>query len=273
LSRPAGRSSNWQALRVEVASERLGGEPARRARSVAAAWPAQDPNDVAWIRTPSPADEASALRRTVPSRHALEVAAKRAIDLVISVVGLLLLLPLLLVIAIVVRLDSRGPVFFVQPRMGLDGEDFQIVKFRTMHLDGDERLELLLACSPEARTEFDTFRKLADDPRLTRVGRLLRRYSLDELPQLFSVMTGDMSIVGPRPYLREETAGMDGREAVILAMRPGLTGLWQISGRNQLTFAQRVAMDVAYVSDWRLSADIRILFRTPWIVLTGLGHR
>lgn len=206
-------------------------------------------------------------------RRRIEAGIKRAIDVVLAAAAGLFLLPVLLAIAAIVRLDSRGPVLFVQPRMGRGGRDFSMVKFRTMHVDGEERLERLLAVSPEAREEFETFRKLADDPRLTRSGRFLRRYSLDELPQFLSVLAGDMSIVGPRPYLREETVGMDGREDLILSMRPGLTGLWQISGRNKLTFAQRVAMDVAYVRDWRLAEDLRILLRTPWIVLTGWGHR
>ncbi|MBM3524468.1 MAG: undecaprenyl-phosphate galactose phosphotransferase WbaP, partial [Alphaproteobacteria bacterium] len=198
---------------------------------------------------------------------------KRGLDILVAALGLLFFLPVFAAIAIIVRLDSRGPAMFAQPRMGRDGRDFPIIKFRTMHVDGEARLERLLESSPAAREEFETYRKLTDDPRLTRAGRLLRRYSLDELPQLFSVLMGHMSIVGPRPYLREETSGMHGKEDVILSMRPGLTGLWQISGRNQLTFAERVALDVTYVRDWRLHGDLAILLRTPWIVLTGWGHR
>lgn len=203
--------------------------------------------------------------------HAIRSTIKRVIDLVLASALLLVGLPFFIAIAAAIRLDSAGPAFFRQPRLGRGGAEFVLFKFRTMHVDGDERLTALMARSADARHEFDTYRKLAADPRLTRFGWWLRRFSLDELPQLIAVLRGDMSLVGPRPYLRTELP--PALRTPILQVRPGLTGSWQTNGRNQLSFDARIAMDQVYARHWTLLSDLKIIALTPWVILTGRGFR
>lgn len=197
---------------------------------------------------------------------------KRAFDIVFATLGLLGSGILFLVVAVVLRLTSRGPVFFRHERVGLNGETFMCLKFRTMHCNADEILAKTLATSPEAREEWREYRKLKNDPRIIPVvGNFLRKTSLDELPQLINVLRGDMSIVGPRPVTPEEI-GLYGEYArEVLTVRPGVTGLWQVSGRNWLTFDQRVALDTSYVRSWSMFADGRIIVRTVAVLLTGQG--
>src|SRR6201999_2640497 len=152
-------------------------------------------------------------------------------DLVLTSIGGLLILPFVLVMAILIKFDSSGPVFYRQKRLGQDGVRFVAFKFRTMYGDGEKRLQEVLARDPLLRAEYEEFHKLTVDPRVTRVGRFLRKYSLDELPQIWSVFVGDMSLVGPRPYLEREIPDMNGQEAIILRVRPGLTGIWQVTDR------------------------------------------
>jgi exopolysaccharide biosynthesis polyprenyl glycosylphosphotransferase len=197
--------------------------------------------------------------------------AKRAMDIALTVVGGILLLPLLVLIAILIKLDSKGSPFYTQRRLGQDGVRFRALKFRTMHQDADRRLTELLDSSSELRAEFDQFHKLSRDPRITRVGRFLRKYSLDELPQLWNVITGDMSLVGPRPYLEKEIPEMAQKEAIVLRVRPGLTGIWQVTTRNESTFEERVDMDVEYVRNWSPWLDLYILARTVTVVVAGTG--
>jgi lipopolysaccharide/colanic/teichoic acid biosynthesis glycosyltransferase len=203
---------------------------------------------------------------------AVRSTAKRAIDLVGAVLGLLMLAPLLALIALLIRLDSPGPVLFRQRRQGLDGRIFCLLKFRTMHQDAEVRLKELEAHNEAA---CGVLFKMRQDPRVTRLGRFLRRTSLDELPQLWNVLRGEMSLVGPRPLqLRDsallgemDPAGYWGRMSVL----PGLTGLWQVGGRSDLDSAGMVQLDLDYIVNWSLSLDLRILCRTVVVVLTGRG--
>ena len=199
------------------------------------------------------------------------LASKRALDLAVAVLILLAFAPLFLVLWSTVRLTSPGPALFKQARVGRNGTVFTAYKFRTMVLDAEQRLAEHLERDPAARAEYTTFRKLRRDPRVTPIGGFLRRYSLDELPQLLNVIKGDMSLVGPRCYLPEELPAMGADRAVILSVMPGLTGLWQVSGRNRTTFAQRIAFDVQYVRDCSLRTDLAILLRTVWVVLVADG--
>jgi lipopolysaccharide/colanic/teichoic acid biosynthesis glycosyltransferase len=198
--------------------------------------------------------------------------AKRLMDVVITTMGGLLVLPLVIVLAILVKLDSKGPVLHRQRRLGQDGVRFSALKFRTMFLNADQLLEELLQKNPALRIEWDTFHKLPDHPGVTRVGKLLRKYSLDELPQLWNVLRGDMSLVGPRPYMEREIPDMDQKESIILRVRPGLTGIWQVTWRNESTFEQRLQLDVEYVRNWSPWLDLYVLARTVPVVLGGTGQ-
>jgi lipopolysaccharide/colanic/teichoic acid biosynthesis glycosyltransferase len=198
-------------------------------------------------------------------------AVKRIIDLAGAAVALAICAPLFLAIALLIELESPGQVLFRQARIGADGRRFTLLKFRTMHACAGERLQEALERSPALRMEFSERQKLVDDPRITRVGRLLRRCSLDELPQLWNVMVGDMSLVGPRPFLPEQSGLYGPAIHFYRQVRPGLTGLWQVSGRNELSFRERVELDVAYVVRWSPWLDLAILLRTPWVVLTQRG--
>jgi Undecaprenyl-phosphate galactose phosphotransferase WbaP len=192
-------------------------------------------------------------------------------DIALTLVGGILILPLLVFIAVLIKADSKGSPFYTQRRLGQDGVRFRALKFRTMHRDADRRLTELLDSSSELRAEFDQFHKLSRDPRITRVGRFLRKYSLDELPQLWNVISGDMSLVGPRPYLEKEIPEMAQKEAIVLRVRPGLTGIWQVTTRNESTFEERVDMDVEYVRNWSPWLDLYILARTVTVVVAGTG--
>lgn len=196
---------------------------------------------------------------------------KRALDLFGVVVGGLLISPILLVITILIKLDSSGPALFVQKRPGRNGEMFRIFKFRTMYTDAEQRFEQLVFENPLLAEEFLRHGKLKDDPRVTRVGKWLRKFSLDELPQLWNVLKGDMSLVGPRPYLIDQTGQIKGSGKAISQVPPGITGLWQVSGRSEITFEQRVDLDVYYVRNWSTWLDIVLLSRTVRCVLLRRG--
>jgi len=170
-------------------------------------------------------------------------------------------------VAVAVRLDSAGPVLFRQLRVGRYGREFQIYKFRTMHVDAERRLAELRHLNEQDGVLF----KIRDDPRVTRVGRHLRRLSLDELPQLFNVLGGTMSLVGPRPPLQREVAAYPADARRRLAVRPGMTGLWQVSGRSDLPWEEAVRLDLHYVENWSLTLDLVILLRTLTAVWRGAG--
>jgi lipopolysaccharide/colanic/teichoic acid biosynthesis glycosyltransferase len=197
--------------------------------------------------------------------------AKRLMDVVLTTIGSLAILPLLVILAIMIKLDSKGSPFYMQRRLGQDGVRFRALKFRTMHVDADRRLQDLLRDHPELRAEYEQYHKLSQDPRITRIGKKLRKYSLDELPQLWNVLKGEMSLVGPRPYLEKEIPDMRQKEAIVLRVRPGITGIWQVTTRNESTFEERVDLDVEYVRNWSPWLDLYILARTVSVVVEGTG--
>ncbi len=198
--------------------------------------------------------------------------AKRALDLALTVCGGLFVLPFFLVLSGLVWVESRGgPVFYNAPRMGRDGRLFACVKFRTMVPDAEDVLRRMLEEDPEAREEYRKYHKLRDDPRVTNVGRFLRKTSLDELPQLWNVLRGEMSLVGPRPYLPRESAELGMVQGEILRVHPGITGLWQVGGRNGISFEERVRTDAHYVRNWSMWLDLVLLVRTVRCVLGGRG--
>jgi len=196
---------------------------------------------------------------------------KRATDLACGAVLLGLALPLLIMVALALRLESPGPVLFVQRRVGRDGQPFGCIKLRTMHADAERRLLDLLAASPHARAEWTADQKLRDDPRVSRLGRLVRKLSLDELPQLANVLAGQMSLVGPRPIVQAEIPRYGPFFADYCAVKPGLTGLWQVSGRNDVTYGERVQLDRHYARHASLLLDLRIALRTVPAVLRACG--
>ena len=197
---------------------------------------------------------------------------KRVIDIIGSLALLVLFSPLFLVVALMVSLDG-GPVFYRHKRIGRDGKPFGCLKFRTMILGAEACLNEYLSYHPEQRREWEQDQKLAFDPRVTAIGNVLRRLSLDELPQLVNVLVGEMSLVGPRPVTKGELKHYGAAASAYLAVRPGLTGPWQVSGRNDVSYATRVAMDEAYVRNFSLWNDIVILLRTPGVVLSKKGAR
>ena len=196
---------------------------------------------------------------------------KRALDLVATISGGIVILPLLLLLCALVWLESGGPVFYAAKRMGRDGNLFPCVKFRTMLPDAESALQRLLQEDPEAREEYAKYHKLRNDPRVTRVGCFLRKTSLDELPQLWNVLKGEMSLVGPRPYLPRESGDIGVTQSDILRVLPGITGPWQVTGRNHSSFEERVSMDVHYVRNWSVWLDLVLLARTARAVLFDRG--
>jgi Undecaprenyl-phosphate galactose phosphotransferase WbaP len=196
---------------------------------------------------------------------------KRCLDVSVSASLLLLLSPLFVVVAAAIRLNSKGPIFFGHLRYGRDGKAFRALKFRTMVTDADRILETYLQRHPEHMSEWQRDHKLKDDPRITPVGRWLRRYSLDELPQLFNILTGHMSLVGPRPIVKSEITRYANSYDLYTRVSPGLTGLWQVSGRNNTTYRERVAFDEYYIRNWSIWMDMYILARTFQAVLLADG--
>lgn len=181
------------------------------------------------------------------------------------------LLILFILISFLVKISSRGPVIFKQKRVGKNGKLFYIYKFRTMHCDAEKRLKEILKNDPKAKKEWQERRKLKNDPRITRIGRFLRKTSLDELPQFINIIKGDMSIVGPRPYLPTEIKDMEDYTHIILSVSPGITGLWQVNGRSNTTFKERVLLDCQYVNHLSLTLDLKIIFKTIKVVIRGEG--
>lgn len=198
--------------------------------------------------------------------------AKRMFDLLVATLALTSALLLFFLIALLIRLIAGGPVFYKHARIGFRSKRFNCLKFRTMVVDADMRLADWLDASPEARAEFQRDKKLKNDPRIIPViGSFLRKTSLDELPQFINVLRGEMSVVGPRPVTAAEIPDYEDRAAAYLSTRPGITGLWQVSGRNLLTFRQRVEIDLDYVQNWSLQRDIAIIRRTFGVLITGYG--
>ena len=198
-------------------------------------------------------------------------AIKRAVDIVGALTFFVFLGPLYLLVATAVLIGMGGPAHYWQTRLGQGGRPFRCYKFRSMVNGSDEVLERHLKNDAAARIRWQEFQKLDNDPRITRVGRVIRRLSLDELPQFFNVLKGDMSLVGPRPCMVRQRSLYGPDWTYYCHMRPGITGLWQVSGRNRLTYADRVALDARYVTEWSLQLDAKILARTFWVVLSGEG--
>jgi exopolysaccharide biosynthesis polyprenyl glycosylphosphotransferase len=205
---------------------------------------------------------------TVPT-DSLALLVKRVFDLVFSVATLLFLSPLLLVISVAVKLESPGPVLFRQRRVGLNGREFVLLKFRSMRADAEAEQAAL---SHRNEMNGPVF-KLSDDPRVTRVGRILRKASLDELPQFWNVLRGEMSVVGPRPPIPAEVKRYERRERRRLSMKPGITCVWQVSGRNEIDFDRWVQLDLAYIDNWSFWRDMKIVLKTIPAVIWGRGAR
>ncbi len=200
------------------------------------------------------------------------VLVKNVFDKVVTLILIVPFLPILVLIAAAIKRGSEGPVFFGQKRLGKGKKEFLLLKFRSMYVDGDSRLQEYLEGHPTAREEWEKYKKLKSyDPRVTGVGRVIRKYSLDELPQFFNIISGKMSLVGPRPYLSEELAGKESFVNRIAKVRPGITGLWQVSGRSELFFEERIALDDYYVRNWTLWLDLVILFRSIKVLFSGKG--
>lgn len=197
---------------------------------------------------------------------------KRGIDFTVASLALLLLIPVLLVVTLLIRLESRGPILFRQERMGLGGFGFTCLKFRTMVPDAEARLRELEACNESVG---GVLFKIKHDPRITRLGRFLRRSSLDELPQLWNVVRGEMSLVGPRPLQVRDSQRLEALDSAAymqrLSVLPGITGPWQVGGRSDLDSASMVRLDLDYVNRWSLSSDIKILTKTVGVVLLSKG--
>lgn len=196
---------------------------------------------------------------------------KRIFDIVCTVCGGILISPILLTIFIWVKLDSPGPAFFKHRRVGKDGKEFNCYKFRSMVVDSKERLEKLLATDPKAREEWERDFKLKNDPRITKSGAFLRKTSLDELPQLLNVLKGEMSLVGPRPIVQKEVPKYGQYIKEYYMVLPGITGLWQASGRSDIDYPERVAMDRWYVHNWSVWLDIILIWRTFFAVIHSRG--
>lgn len=194
---------------------------------------------------------------------------KRVFDILVVLLFAPIVVPIILLMAVIVAFDGRNP-FYSQLRVGKDGKSFRIWKIRTMVSDADQTLERHLEENPDARAEWDLHQKLKDDPRITRVGRLIRKSSLDELPQLANVLSGSMSLVGPRPMMVCQSALYHG--AAYYKLQPGITGLWQISDRNEVSFAERARYDDIYGRTVSLRTDIITLWRTIFVVFRGTGY-
>jgi Undecaprenyl-phosphate galactose phosphotransferase WbaP len=196
---------------------------------------------------------------------------KMLFDITFSIILMPLLLPVIGIIGIIIKLETPGPAIYTHDRIGRNGKIFRCYKFRTMHRDAEEKLKDILDKNQEIRTEWQNNWKLRDDPRITRVGRFLRKTSLDELPQIFNVIKGEMSLVGPRPYLPREKSIIKENLQVICSAKPGITGLWQVSGRSDTGYKYRVKLDAWYIINWSLWLDIAIIFKTMRVVLKTEG--
>jgi undecaprenyl-phosphate galactose phosphotransferase len=196
---------------------------------------------------------------------------KMLFDFTVSIVLLPLVLPLIGILGLIIRLETPGSVIYAHERIGRNGKGFKCYKFRTMHRDAEEKLREILDKNDAVRSEWENTWKLRDDPRITRVGRFLRKTSLDELPQIFNVLKGEMSLVGPRPYLPRERDEIEENVKVICSARPGITGLWQVSGRSDTGYKYRVKLDAWYIMNWSLWLDIAIIFKTIRVVVKMEG--
>lgn len=226
----------------------------------------------AWRVEPAKLFPVAALKDVMGGARRRNLPPSKAIfDKFAAVAGLVFFAPFMLLIALVLRFVEGGPVLFAHERIGQNGRPFRCLKFRTMAVNANEVLTDLLRTDPAARAEWESSRKLSVDPRVTCLGALLRRTSLDELPQFWNVLRGDMSMVGPRPITADELHHYQERVDYYLSVRPGLTGAWQVGGRSTTTYAERVGMDVDYVRNWTFWRDMRIVLQTVVVVLHRRG--
>nr|WP_243129196.1 sugar transferase [Hathewaya massiliensis] len=195
---------------------------------------------------------------------------KRTIDIIGALIGLIVFSPVFLILGLIVKKDSEGPVFFAHKRVGYKGQDIEIYKFRTMVANAEELLDTL---PEEQKKEFSENFKLENDPRITKIGHFLRRTSLDELPQLLNILKGDLSIVGPRPVIRKELELYGKYAEKFLSVKPGLTGFWQVNGRSNTTYEERVKLDMEYIDNRSVLMDIKIIFKTFTEVFKGNGAK
>ena len=193
---------------------------------------------------------------------------KRIIDVIISIIGLIVLSPIFLILAIIIKLDSKGPVFFAHTRYGKDGKKFKMYKFRTMY---ENAQDMINDFTPEQMKEWKENFKLQDDPRITKVGKFLRKTSLDELPQIVNIIKGDLSIIGPRPVIEEELEKYGDNKDKFLSVTPGLTGYWQANGRSSTTYEQRMEMELYYIDNISPKLDVKIFFKTIESVIKKVG--
>ncbi|MBP3635039.1 MAG: sugar transferase [Bacilli bacterium] len=198
---------------------------------------------------------------------------KRLFDFIISLISLILLSPFFIIFIIIIRVDSRGPAFLVQKRIGKNGKEFNFYKFRSMVLNADEILFKMLESDSKLKEEYDKNKKLENDPRITKVGKFIRKYSIDELPQLINILKGDMSLIGNRPYLPREKEDMGGYFNEIVKTKPGLTGYWQTQGRSKTDFETRLRLETYYSNHMSLKLDIKIFFRTFAVVIKKEGAK
>ena len=197
---------------------------------------------------------------------------KNLLDFLFSIFFLITSLPFFLLISLLIKLSSRGPIFFLQERIGKNNIPFKCIKFRTMHPEAKDILENLLMQDEKLKMEFEQTHKIKNDPRITTIGKLLRKTSLDELPQFINVLKNEMSIVGPRPIVNKEKNKYGKNLKKVLSVKPGITGLWQVSGRNNLTYKTRIKLDLNYVDNHNFLMDIRILIRTIGVILFPLDR-
>jgi len=199
------------------------------------------------------------------------LAIKRFLDLLMIIVGGLIVSPFLLLIALFIKISSPGPVLYSHKRLGLNGKHFNAYKFRTMVKDADKKLKELLESDPEVKKEWEESYKIKNDPRVTKIGKFLRKTSLDEFPQLLNILKGEMSLVGPRPVIPEEIEMYRENAMRILTVKPGLTGLWQVSGRSDTDYGERISYDLYYLQSWSVWLDLWIIYRTPRVIFWGKG--
>ena len=214
----------------------------------------------------------SSVRSVTKTTNSYAIWGKRLFDIVFASLVLTIFSPLYLAIALLVLISSRGSIFYIHPRVGLHGRQFNCVKFRTMINGADQALEKHLNSCPISRAEYEAFFKLKQDPRITKIGKILRATSLDELPQFWNVLVGDMSVVGPRPLVQEELVKYGSAIDRVLSVRPGIAGLWQVSGRNDIPYAKRVIMDASYVRRMNFGLDIWLIMKTILVVIFPKGN-
>lgn len=199
------------------------------------------------------------------------LAVKRGLDLLLILIALPLVLPLVLIISIIIKCTSPGPVFYGHMRVGKNGRPLKAWKFRSMVIDADKQLAHILATDPVRAAEWEKDRKFTDDPRVTKVGKFLRKTSLDEIPQLWNIFLGEMSFVGPRPVTKPELKKYGKYASFVLSVKPGLSGMWQISGRSDTGYEERITLDTYYIQNWSIWLDIWIMIKTVWVVFKGKG--